>query len=241
MTKYIPKTTEVARSILVARMPPESSYRAMVDDLRLAELCLKERDEVIAGLKLAIEHSKEVSDIFEKNSKACSEEFEKRLVAENRLKKSNSLLHSWLQKYPILSDSIVRSTILQLGSTTEFTLPPIVVCLCGSTRFYEAFQKANYEETMAGKIVLSVGFYPHATQHTESEGCTPEQKIALDVLHKQKIDLAHEVLILNVGGYIGESTRSELDHAIAAGKVIRYLEPVNDQNAALVDHSSRRV
>lgn len=42
---------------------------------------------------------------------------------------------------------------------------PVTVCLCGSTRFYEAFQQANFEETMAGKIVLSVGFYPHsATQ-----------------------------------------------------------------------------
>ena len=76
---------------------------------------------------------------------------------------------------------------------------PTIVCLCGSTRFYAAFQEANYRETMAGRIVLSVGFYPHAqaTAHGEEKGCTPEQKVALDELHKRKIDLADEVLVLN--------------------------------------------
>lgn len=103
---------------------------------------------------------------------------------------------------------------------------PIIVCLCGSTRFYDAFQRANYEETMAGRIVLSVGFYPHSAEqaHGEAIGITPEQKIALDELHKRKIDLADEVYVLNVGGYIGASTRSEIDYALAHGKAIRYLE-----------------
>lgn len=123
---------------------------------------------------------------------------------------------------------------------------PIIVCLCGSTRFYEAFQKANYDETMAGKIVLSVGHYPRVQKQLvkidgcmgeqevfvpvvkeggETVGCTPEQKVQLDILHKQKIDLADEVLILNVGGYIGESTRGELEHARKCSKIIRFLEP----------------
>lgn len=111
---------------------------------------------------------------------------------------------------------------------------PSIVCLCGSTRFYDAFQRANYEETMAGKIVLSVGFYrpalaeletgPRHEYHGENIGCTPEQKELLDELHKRKIDLADEVFVLNVGGYIGNSTRSEIEYAAALGKPIRYLE-----------------
>ena len=106
---------------------------------------------------------------------------------------------------------------------------PKIVCLCGSARFYDAFQKANYEETMAGKIVLSVGHYPHikdgaVVEHGQNYGCTPEQKVKLDELHLRKIDMADEVLILNVGGYIGESTRRELDHAKGTGKVVRFLE-----------------
>jgi hypothetical protein len=105
---------------------------------------------------------------------------------------------------------------------------PPIVCLCGSTRFYEAFQRANYERTMAGEIVLSVGHYPHSTEqaHGQSVGCTPEQKEALDTLHKQKIDLADYVLVLNVGGYIGDSTRSEIEHARKTGKPVEWLEPL---------------
>ncbi len=103
---------------------------------------------------------------------------------------------------------------------------PTIVCLCGSTRFKDAFDEANYQETMAGRIVLSVGFFMHASgnRHGESIGATPEQKIALDELHKRKVELADEVLILNVGGYIGSSTKGELNHAIKLGKRIRYLE-----------------
>ena len=105
---------------------------------------------------------------------------------------------------------------------------PTIVCLCSSTRFHTAFQEANYRETMAGKIVLSVGYYPHATQevHGELVGCTPEQKVALDELHMRKIDLADEVLVLNVGGYIGQSTSNEIRYASITGKPIRYLEPL---------------
>ena len=104
---------------------------------------------------------------------------------------------------------------------------PKIVCLCGSTRFYSAFQEANYRETMAGHIALTVGFYPHAQQevHGEEVGITPEQKVALDELHLRKIDLADEVLVLNIGGYIGDSTRREIAYAVNAAKIIRWLEP----------------
>jgi len=105
---------------------------------------------------------------------------------------------------------------------------PTVVCLCGSTRFWREFQRASLRETMAGKIVLSIG----AASGTDDEhfGNLPREeymrvKSMLDELHKRKIDLADEVLILNVSGYIGESTRSELEYAEKHGKKIRYLEP----------------
>lgn len=102
---------------------------------------------------------------------------------------------------------------------------PRIVCLCGSTRFKDAFDEANYRETMAGRIVLSVGFMMHATgnKHGEGVGATPEQKICLDNLHKRKIDLCDEVFVLDVDEYIGTSTRSEIDYAIAHGKPVVYL------------------
>lgn len=105
---------------------------------------------------------------------------------------------------------------------------PEVVCLCGSTRFYDEFQQANYDLTMQGKIVLSVGFYPHAKAehgHGEGVGHDSAEKVALDELHKRKIDLADRVLVLNVGGYIGESTRGEIEYAMDRGVTVDYLEP----------------
>ena len=107
---------------------------------------------------------------------------------------------------------------------------PEIVCLCGSTRFGDAFRKAQLDETLAGRIVLTIG----CNMKTDAEifGHLPEGdlkliKAGLDELHKRKIDLANSVLILNVGGYIGESTRSELEYAKSRGKVIRYLEPIS--------------
>lgn len=104
---------------------------------------------------------------------------------------------------------------------------PEIVVLCGSTRFYDEFQQANYDLTMAGKIVLSVGFYPHAKAkhgHGEGVGHDSVEKVALDELHKRKIDLADRVLVLNVGGYIGDSTRGEILYAREHDKDIDFLE-----------------
>jgi hypothetical protein len=104
---------------------------------------------------------------------------------------------------------------------------PTIVVLCGSTRFYDEFQWANYQLTMQGKIVLSVGVYPHATERSgfgEDVEHDSAEKVTLDELHLRKIDLADEVLVINVGGYVGESTRREVEYALAQGKPVTYLE-----------------
>lgn len=104
---------------------------------------------------------------------------------------------------------------------------PTIVCLCGSTRFSEAYQKANLEETLAGKIVLTIGCDMKSDAYLfegKSEEELAEIKRRLDALHLRKIDMADEVLILNVGGYVGESTRREIGYATNEGKRIRWLE-----------------
>lgn len=109
---------------------------------------------------------------------------------------------------------------------------PTITCLCGSTRFWREFQAASLRETLAGRIVLSIG----AASGTDDEhfGNLPRDeydrvKAVLDELHLRKIDLADEVLILNRDGYIGESTRHEIAYAIAHGKPVRWLEPPSEQ------------
>lgn len=108
---------------------------------------------------------------------------------------------------------------------------PTITVLCGSTRFGEAFRQANLDLTMAGHIVLSVGFYPHSTAehgHGEGVGHDSAQKVALDELHMRKIDLADDVYVLNVGGYIGESTRREIRYARQHNKPVWFLEKMLD-------------
>jgi hypothetical protein len=126
----------------------------------------------------------------------------------------------------------------------------IVVCLCGSTRFKDAFIRANFEETMAGKVVLSVGLFGHADAHVHQ--LTETEKTALDALHLDKIDMSDEILVINektpvcngcgkpcrvtewdnsnccgepctTRTYIGDSTRREIEHARKTGKLVRWL------------------
>ena len=104
-----------------------------------------------------------------------------------------------------------------------------VVTLCGSTRFRDAFLEAQKRLTLAGNIVISVGLFGHAG---DDEVWTEGVKEMLDDMHKRKIDMADEIYVINVGGYIGASTRSEIDYAAASGKPIRYLEPVQQNDSA---------
>lgn len=102
---------------------------------------------------------------------------------------------------------------------------PVVVCLCGSTRFATTFHEANLRETLAGRIVLSIGCDTKSDADLLLVGLLTEaDKAQLDELHLRKIDLCDEVLVLNVGGYIGQSTRREIAYARRLGKPVRWWE-----------------
>ena len=96
-----------------------------------------------------------------------------------------------------------------------------VITLCGSTRFKDEFVEAQKRLTLAGNIVISVGLFGHSG---DDEVWADGTKEMLDDMHKRKIDMADAIFVINVGGYIGESTRSEIEYAKAAGKGIFYLE-----------------
>jgi len=103
-----------------------------------------------------------------------------------------------------------------------------VITLCGSTRFKDEFMEAQKRLTLEGNIVISVGLFGHAGDaevwENMDEGALTKTKEMLDDMHKRKIDMADEIYVINVGGYIGSSTKSEIEYAKAAGKGIRYLE-----------------
>lgn len=97
-----------------------------------------------------------------------------------------------------------------------------VITLCGSTRFKDAFMEVQKRLTLAGNIVISVGLFGHSG---DDEVWTEGTKKMLDDMHKRKIDMADEIFVINVGGYIGFSTRSEIEYAKATNKFVSYLEP----------------
>ena len=94
-----------------------------------------------------------------------------------------------------------------------------VITLCGSTKFKEDFERVNRELTLMGNIVISVGCFGHA-----GDTFTDEQKVMLDDIHKRKIDMADAIYVINKDGYIGSSTRSEIQYALRTGKQIIYME-----------------
>ena len=103
-----------------------------------------------------------------------------------------------------------------------------VITLCGSTRSKDEFMKAQKDLTLHGNIVISVGLFGHSGDQevweNMDEGTLTKTKEMLDDMHKRKIDMADEIFVINVNGYIGESTQNEIEYAKKNCKIINYLE-----------------
>jgi hypothetical protein len=99
---------------------------------------------------------------------------------------------------------------------------PKVITLCGSTKFKKQFEDAMADLTLKGYIVLGLGFFEQA----DNIEVTEEQVKLFERLHYHKIDMSDEIYVINVNGYIGESTKKEIEYAVRNGKKVTYLEPV---------------
>ena len=98
-----------------------------------------------------------------------------------------------------------------------------VITLCGSTKFKEQFLEVQKKLTLEGNIVISVGLFGHSG---DEEVWTEGTKEMLDDMHKRKIDMADAIFVINVEGYIGDSTLSEIKYAKMKGKEIIYMTPM---------------
>ena len=94
-----------------------------------------------------------------------------------------------------------------------------VITLCGSMRFREEFERLEAELTLAEHVVLT------PTALDPSTELDAEQRARLGRIHLQKVAMADEVLVVNVGDYVGESTRREIEHARSRGIAVSFLEP----------------
>ena len=97
-----------------------------------------------------------------------------------------------------------------------------IITLCGSIKFKDEFMRIQEKLTLDRNIVLTPNFF----NNIKKEEIDLETKKMLDEMHKQKIDMSDEIYVINVGGYIGESTKSEIEYAKRKGKKISYLESI---------------
>lgn len=103
-----------------------------------------------------------------------------------------------------------------------------VITLCGSTKFKDEFMKVQRDLTLKGNIVLSLGIFGNSTDsdifdNMDEETLLKTHEMLVDI-HKQRIDMSDEIFVINVGGYIGKNTNSEIEYAIKKGKKVNYLE-----------------
>jgi hypothetical protein len=101
------------------------------------------------------------------------------------------------------------------------------ITLCGSTRFAKEFDKWNARFTLQGHLVYSIAI----PVHQPGSEVSPQQKHVLDEVHLAKIAASDEIFVLDVGGYVGESTRREIAFAKQNGKRIRFLHDVAPEDA----------
>ena len=97
-----------------------------------------------------------------------------------------------------------------------------IITLCGSIKFKAEFIKVQEKLTLDGNIIFTPNFF----NNIRKEDIDEKMKKMLDEMHKQKIDMSDEIYVINVGGYIGESTKTEIEYAKTKGKKISYLESI---------------
>lgn len=121
---------------------------------------------------------------------------------------------------------------LPVDTSVEDEQKSSIICLIGSTKFKKEFEHAIREETLNGNIVLSVAQFSHADNLSISES----EKTIFDKVHLKKIEISNTVLVINAGGYIGESTKRELQYAKNLNKSIEFFrekynqfEPVDEK------------
>jgi len=98
-----------------------------------------------------------------------------------------------------------------------------IITLCGSTKFKDEFIREQKRLTLEGNIILTVGLFGHSG---DNEVWNEGVKEMMDDMHKRRIDLSDEIFVINKNGYIGESTRSEIEYAIITKKIVKYMEVI---------------
>lgn len=135
----------------------------------------------------------------------------------------------WIERLKYYTSGITEKQFEQIEHYVKWVKwrdTPKKICYCGSLRFLEKFKEYEYQSVIDGHIALlpCCMFVDIQREY----GAESDYKQKADDLHKRKIDICDEVFVINVGGYIGESTRNEINYARHIGKPVKYLEPIGE-------------
>ena len=97
-----------------------------------------------------------------------------------------------------------------------------IITICGSMKFKDEIMRVAIQMELAGNVILT----PILPINDDEAVCTKEEVIVLGEMHKEKINLSDAILVVNVNGYIGNSTKSEIEYAKAQNKEILYFEQI---------------
>ena len=100
-----------------------------------------------------------------------------------------------------------------------------VVTICGSYKFKKEMIDIAEKLTLEGNCVLM----PNELSRNSKDDYTLEEALMIDKMHKEKIKLSDAILVVNVNGYIGSSTKSEIDYAKNLNKEIIYYTDLKEE------------
>ena len=128
-----------------------------------------------------------------------------------------------LEMMPELSSVVVSEDGLFDAEVTRTEIRPPIITICGSTKFKTEYEEAEDKLEKDGWAVMSVGSFPNYDGIIVDD----DLKARLDDLHLRKIAMSDAVYVVNPNGYIGDSTRSEIEYARSLGKAVLSLESLN--------------
>lgn len=124
----------------------------------------------------------------------------------------------------VSQDKAVKLAKFVAGTGLIVQLKPRIVAIIGSTRFKQFHLGVAQRETLKGNIVLIAGFF----HHVDNFPITDQIKENIDELMLRKIELADSVFVVNVNGYLGETTKEGIEYARRLEKPIEFLEPLDN-------------
>lgn len=102
-----------------------------------------------------------------------------------------------------------------------------IITVCGSLRFFKEMMEITEKMELEGNCMLVPIYNP---LKSNKDNYSDKDAIMLNKMHKERIKLSDAILVVNVNGYVGNSTKSEIEYAKALNKEIIYYTDLKEES-----------